>query len=160
MIVDGNLGTITIPAARLEPEADETAVHEIIVDAIEELRSAMQDVREEMPYAIRAEGVTYVLPPLTRSYHRVSDPPFLRGTLSGTPTRAPRASSGRAGAATSLVKIASFDDHLPKVRPIPPGLRSQVSRAPPRRPSASSAALGTFAASHARTAAKQRAADA
>ena len=81
MIVDGNLGTITIPAARLEPEADETAVHEIIVDAIEELRSAMQDVREEMPYAIRAEGVTYVLPPLTRSYHRVSDPPFLRPKL-------------------------------------------------------------------------------
>jgi hypothetical protein len=57
-------------------------------------------------------------------------------------------------------KIASFDDHLQSVRRILPGLRFQVGRVPPRRPSASSAALGTFAASHARTAAKRRAADA
>ena len=68
--------------------------------------------------------------------------------------------SGRAVRRRSLVKIASFDDHLQKVRRILPGLRFQVGRVPPRRPSASSAALGTFAASHARTAAKRRAADA
>jgi len=54
------VSTFTMPAPALEPEADPDAVHQVVIDALEPLRSTMHTIRLLLPKAIRAEGITYV----------------------------------------------------------------------------------------------------
>lgn len=54
------VSTFTMPAPALEPEADPDAVHQIVGDALEALRSTMYQIRKLLPKAIRAEDITYV----------------------------------------------------------------------------------------------------
>lgn len=54
------VSTFTMPAPALEPEADPDAVHQVVVNALEALRSTMRAIRILLPKAIRAEGIVYV----------------------------------------------------------------------------------------------------
>ena len=49
-----------MPAPTLESEADPDKIHQIVVEAMEALTTAMSEIRHELAGAIRAEGITYI----------------------------------------------------------------------------------------------------
>jgi hypothetical protein len=53
--------SISVFGVALEPEADTDEVHRVVVDAMDQLKTAMRTVRLLVPKAIRAEGINYVV---------------------------------------------------------------------------------------------------
>lgn len=51
---------VSMPAPAFEDQADAEQVHEIVVDALDDLRAAMRDVRRVIPKIVRAEEITYI----------------------------------------------------------------------------------------------------